>query len=145
MKQKETKLQFFLDLARVQAILTRKFDGRLGAIHGIGMTDFMLLSHLAKAPDEKMRRIDLAEKIGLTASGVTRLLIPMEKIGLVRRETDKQDARVSYVMLAPGGKRLFTDALEQAEVLAEDIIAASHVSKPEVLMDSVAEFAARLS
>ena len=113
-----TKVQFFIHLARAQAILNRKFDNGLG---GLGFNEFIILFHLSQG-DGKMRRIDLAEKIGFTASGITRLLLPMEKIGLVKKEVDPRDARVSYVMLAPGGKRQFNEALERAELLSEDIL-----------------------
>jgi DNA-binding MarR family transcriptional regulator len=69
-----------------------------------------------------MRRGDLAEKLGLTASGVTRLLLPMEKIGLVRREADKSDARVSYVVLGAGGKQKLTEGIERAELYIAEML-----------------------
>ena len=72
----------------------------------------MLLFHLSKAPDQKMRRIDLAEKIGLSASGVTRMLLPMQKIGLVQKEANLRDARVSLVKLSSGGERIFAEAMQ---------------------------------
>lgn len=69
-----------------------------------------------------MRRIDLADAIGLTASGITRLLLPMEKIGLVGREAHDGDARVSFVALAPGGENMLGEAIERAELFCSDII-----------------------
>ena len=112
-------LKFFLNLAKIQAVLTRRFDSGLG---GLGFTDFMILFHLSHAEGEKLRRVDLADKVGLTASGVTRLLAPMEKVGLVKREAHEGDARVSYVLLAPGGKRRFQETLERAELLSEELL-----------------------
>ena len=93
-------------------MVTRRFDGSLG---GISFTEFMILYHLSQANDEKMRRIDLASKVGLTASGITRLLLPMEKIGLIKKESNAQDARVSFVLLALGGKTKLEEAVENAE------------------------------
>ena len=69
-----------------------------------------------------MRRVDLADAIGLTASGITRLLLPMEKIGLVKRESHIGDARVSYVVIAPGGANKLAEAIERAEIYCGDII-----------------------
>lgn len=112
-------LQFFLSLAKIQAIMNRRFDSALG---GLGLNEFIILYYLDQAPDKKMRRIDLAEKIGLTASGVTRILLPMEKVGLIKKEANEHDARVSLVMLAPGGKRKFEEGLERAELLTNEII-----------------------
>ncbi len=114
-------LDFFLNLAKAKTVVARRFDNRL-SFHGLGFSDLMILYQLSRDPHDKMRRIDLAESVGLTASGVTRLLLPMEKIGLVKRETSEQDARVSYVALAPGGKRLLAEALDSAEVLARDLL-----------------------
>ena len=54
-----------------------------------------------------MRRIDLARGLGLTASGVTRLLDGLERDGLVEKRTCSSDARVTYAALtAAGAQRL---------------------------------------
>jgi len=114
-------LQFFLNLNVVQALAVKRFDTKLSS-HGISLNDFLILYHVSQAPEEKLRRTDLAEKIGLTASGVTRMLSPLEKIGLVRREANSRDARVSYVKLAPAGKRVLNDALATAESASDQIL-----------------------
>lgn len=111
-----------MNLAKVQAVMSRRFD-RLN-MHGIGFNDFIILYLLQQSAAGKMRRIDLADKIGITASGVTRMLLPMEKTGLVTREANERDARVSYVVLTPGGRQLFEDAEKTANVLALEIIPA---------------------
>ena len=94
-------MELFLNLAKTQAMLSRRFDNSLG---GLGFNEFIILYHLSQAPDQKLSRITLSEKLGLTASGITRILLPMEKIGLVGKETHIHDARISLVLLAPGGK-----------------------------------------
>ncbi len=126
MKTISSSIQFFLHLAKIQSVMARRFDS---ALNGIGFSDFMILYHLSQAKEEKMRRVDLAEKVGLTASGVTRLLVPMEKIGLVKRQANKQDARVSFVVLTPVGKRRLTESLEDAEYLAQEVLPSSKVKK----------------
>ena len=52
-----------------------------------------------------MRRVDLAEGLGLTPSGVTRLLDGLERQGLVAKGTCAADARVSYAVLTDAGAR----------------------------------------
>ena len=121
-----------MNLSMIQTIIARKFDNRLSS-HGISLNDFMILYHLGGAPDEKLRRVDLAEKIGLTASGVTRILAPMEKIGLIRREVNSRDARVSYVKLAPGGKRILAEGIVTSEAIAEQIASSLKTKKLEDL------------
>lgn len=116
MKKYTEALKFLINMTKVQTVLTRRLDAALG---GLSLNEFIILAELAQA-EGKLRRIDLAERIGLTASGVTRLLLPMEKIGLVKREANKDDARSSLVVLAAGGKRKFEEGLERAEVFCED-------------------------
>jgi predicted transcriptional regulator len=90
-------LEFTLRLARAQATLVRRLDQVLGGYHGISFNDFMLLHYLNRAPGGRLRRVDLAERLALTASGVTRSLLPLEKIGLVERQQDPRDARVAML------------------------------------------------
>lgn len=138
MIQISPSLKFFIDLAKAKTVISRRFDNRL-SFNGLGFSDFMILWHLSQAPGEKLRRVDLAEKVGITASGITRMLLPMEKIGLVQREVSEQDARVSYVLLAPGGKRLLTESLESVEVLSQDILSTAKAKKIEELSKILTE------
>ncbi|MES2935094.1 MAG: MarR family winged helix-turn-helix transcriptional regulator [Pseudomonadota bacterium] len=115
-------LDFCLRLARAYAVQIRRFDNSLGNHHGLSFGDYMLLLHLNRAPGERLRRVDLAERVGLTASGVTRSLLPLEKIGLIARQTDSRDARASYAVLTPAGKALFINASVSAELVAQDAL-----------------------
>ena len=90
-------------------------------VHGISFTEFMVMHYLHDAPKESMRRIDLARHIGLSASGVTRLLMPMQKIGLVEKEVNPRDARVSLVKLTQSGKTIYADALTSFEYGASSL------------------------
>lgn len=121
-------LLFFISLSRIETGLSRRMDAKLG---GLGWSDFLILHALSVAPDGRMRRVDLADAIGLTASGITRLLLPMEKVGLVRREAHDGDARVSYVAIAPGGETKLSEARERAEEYFADIIHPSEATEVE--------------
>ena len=129
---------FYLNLAKAQSALSRRFDAGLG---GLGFSEFAILYHLSQAENSSMRRGDLAEKVGLTASGITRLLAPMEKVGLVKREVNKNDARVSCVILAAGGKRRLEEAVERAEMLAENFLPAGHKQN----LNDISEFISQLA
>lgn len=131
-------LQLILDITRTQSILVKKLEGPLSG-HGLGFNDFVIMHHLAQASDGKLRRIDLAEKVCITASGVTRMLAPMEKTGLVSRETNDRDARISFVILTPAGKRLYRDALKTAGDVASDIFPAAKARKIDKLAELLAE------
>lgn len=102
--------EFCLRMARTTTALIRRFDSSLGSQHGISFSDYQLLRHLNLAPGGRLRRVDLAECLGLTASAVTRALIPLEKIGLVGRESDPRDARVGFAIITPAGSELVVNA-----------------------------------
>ena len=93
--------------------LQGKIQKRIGTVlsaHGIGLSEYLVLHQLYLAINQKMRRTDLAEQVGLSPSGVTRLLNPMEKIGLIGKEENPRDARVSLVTLSEAGAQLIEDA-----------------------------------
>jgi DNA-binding MarR family transcriptional regulator len=123
-------LGFCLSLAKAYAALMRRFDGRFATLHGISFGDFALLLHLHRAPGGKLRRVDLAEEVGLTASAVTRSLIPLERIGLVTRQRDLRDARVGYAVITKAGQRVLHEATSSAELVSEDAVGAG--KEPEL-------------
>lgn len=92
--------------------------------HGIGFCEYQVLRHLYKPSGQKLRRIDLADKVGLSASGVARLLNPMEKIGLVAKEHAPRDARVSLVALTEAGEQVFKESDASVATAAEGVFSA---------------------
>jgi len=86
------------------AAMTRSFNADLQASNAITVTDFEVLRRLASAADGRMRRIDLAQTVGLTASGITRLLDGLQTDGLVRKEQCTSDARVTYAVITDSGR-----------------------------------------
>jgi DNA-binding MarR family transcriptional regulator len=131
-------VKLLFDLAKVQSVLSRRFDNGLG---GLGFNEFIILYQLSQAPGQQLRRIDLAEKIGFTPSGVTRVLLPMEKVGLIKSGSAENDARVRNVILAPGGQRRLSESMERAELLATEIFQASRIKKPETLSENLSSLA----
>lgn len=115
-------LDFCLRLARAQALIVRRFDSILGNLHGLSFGDYQLLYHLQRAPGGRLRRIDLAERLALTASGITRSLMPLEKIGLVARQADARDARVGYAVITEAGQALLIHADTTAQALGQELL-----------------------
>lgn len=127
-------MDFCLRLARANAVLIRRFDNALGSYHGISFADFQILNHLQQAPEGKLRRIDLAERVGLSASGVTRALLPLEKIGLITRESDPRDARVGLALITPTGRELAGNAADVVRVISRELTR----SAPPAQLDGMA-------
>lgn len=118
MQSVSLSLKVFINLFKILTENSRRFNGGLD---GLGFNEFVILLHINQSSDKKIRRIDLAEKMGLTASGVTRILAPMEKIGLIKKETAQRDARVSFVAITPAGQRNLTETLEKTQLFFEEI------------------------
>ena len=136
-----TSTDFCLRLARAHAVLLRRFDNALGSQHGISFGDFQLLNHLARAPEGRLRRVDLAERVGLTASGVTRTLLPLEKIGLVTRQMDPRDARVGFAAITPVGHEMVDNAAAVVELVSREAVRAfdpGHVASMADILGSIA-------
>jgi DNA-binding MarR family transcriptional regulator len=95
--------QAFVSLIRAHASATRRLNAQLSAEHGLTLSDFEVLLRLARAPDRRMRRVDLAEEVLLTASGITRLLDGLERQGLVERASCSTDRRVVYAVITDDG------------------------------------------
>jgi len=98
-----------IDLMNLQGKIEKRVGSAL-SVHGLGLSDYFVLNQLYIVPSQKMRRNELAERVGLSPSGITRLLNPLEKIGLVEKESNPRDARVSLVTLSVSGKQVYEDA-----------------------------------
>ena len=115
-------LDEFLGIRRTLALWENRVDAELGAVHGLSLSDFAALHHLAKAPAGQLRRVDLAHRLALTPSAVTRLLGPLERRGIVTREPNEHDARASYTSLTWSGKTLVKNATATVSAIAESIL-----------------------
>jgi DNA-binding MarR family transcriptional regulator len=100
------------------AKLTRELSATLVANHGLTLNDYGCLLLLSRAEEDGMRRIDLANALQLSPSGITRLLDRLEDQGLVGKGACKEDARVSYAILTDEGLAKLREA---APVHVEDI------------------------
>lgn len=116
-----TQSDLLLDLIRLHTIIQRQLAGQL-SYHGISLTEYLVLRQLHHAPNKKMRRIDLAQQVGLSASGVTRLLNPMQKTGLIDKQEAVRDARVSLVGLTDAGEQVFRDASVSFDQAAQSLL-----------------------
>lgn len=102
----------WVGLLRAHASTTRRFNADLVAEHGLTLNDYEVLLHLSRADGKRLRRVDLAEQILLTPSGITRLLEGLERAGYVERASCDSDARVTYAQLTDAGEEKLRDAAD---------------------------------
>jgi DNA-binding MarR family transcriptional regulator len=103
-------LDAFVRLLRAHAATTRALSAELVTEHGLTINDYEALLHLSRADGQRMRRVDLAGLLILTASGVTRLLDGLERAGYVAKATCESDNRVTYAVLTDAGRRKLQEA-----------------------------------
>jgi DNA-binding MarR family transcriptional regulator len=133
-----------VQVMRTNGALSRRFERALGGLHGLSLSDLVLLHELGKAPGGRLRRVELAERLSLSPSGVTRALIPLERIGLVTREREPRDARVGYAALTDTGRTRLEEALATADAVSRDVfIGAERMPELEALSRSLEQALAR--
>ncbi len=108
--QRSVGLDAWVRLLRGHAAATRAMSAQLSAEHGLTINDYECLIVLSRAEQGLMRRVDLADELFLTASGVTRLLDGLEQSGWVKRATCDTDRRVVYAGLTEAGRAKLEEA-----------------------------------
>lgn len=133
------RLAACLRVLEAQAVVVDRLDRAFDAAHESSLAQFLLLRALAAMPGARGRRIDLAAALGMTSSGVTRALVPLEDADLVARETSDRDGRVTYARLTDRGRQRLTAMEATAERTATELLAPptwtrSHVSGLDALL-----------
>jgi DNA-binding MarR family transcriptional regulator len=108
--QTASKLGSWVAFLRSHAAITRQLNADLLNVHGLTLSDYEVLFRLSEAEDQRMRRVDLAESVVLTASGITRLLDGLQRAGYVTKASCESDARVSYAKLTEAGLKKLAEA-----------------------------------
>jgi DNA-binding MarR family transcriptional regulator len=135
-----THFETLINIINSNSRIIKKLERHLGPLHGLGLNEFLALYHLQRSP-HALSRIILADLLGLSASGVTRLLNPMEKLGLIERQVNGRDARLSLVKLTKAGALKFKDSSVSAGEAITDVFI--NVTKDE--KDSLLSIISRIN
>ena len=121
MRQDSLGSTFLMQNALLASRLSKRVGNHL-SVHGISLVEYLVLHYLESSPHKSMPRIELAEYIGMSASGITRLLAPMEKVNIVEKETNPRDARQSLVKLTKAGQRLLEESSLSLDHIADGLL-----------------------
>ena len=115
------------------ARLITTIDNRLKDDHRIPLNWYDVLIELVEAPDHRLRMSELADRVLLTRSGLTRLVDRLEKAGYLRREIDPEDRRGFYAIITSEGIQAMREAWPvYAQGINEQF--ASHLNDEEAQM-----------
>jgi DNA-binding MarR family transcriptional regulator len=103
--QATTELEPWVRFLQAHATIVGELSSDLVAEHGLTINDYEVLLRLSRADGRRMRRVDIAQEVFLSPSGITRLLEGLEKSGYVERQTCESDLRVVYACLTDEGMR----------------------------------------
>lgn len=92
------------------AVVTRRLEAELATQANLPLAHYDVLVQLAFAPERRLRMHELAARVLLSRSGVTRLVDRLESEGLVRRATCASDARGAFASLTDAGLARLRDA-----------------------------------
>ncbi len=102
-------------LAQLVSSVEASLAKALQSNHGIGLTEFRALGHLCDAENAELRMQDLAGRLQLNQSSVTRVVERLERLGLTVRDTCPQDKRGVYTVLTESGREKLKSAMPDYE------------------------------
>ncbi|WP_068929176.1 MarR family winged helix-turn-helix transcriptional regulator [Planobispora rosea] len=97
-------------LQRAQVRITRLLEADLLVEHDLALASYDVLMQLSESPDRRLRMNDLAERVLLSRSGLTRLIDRLQRDGLVEREACASDARGLFAVLTDAGALRLAEA-----------------------------------
>jgi DNA-binding MarR family transcriptional regulator len=97
-------------LLRVHASLAKLLDAELAHAHDLPLSSYEVLITLQAAPGKRSRMAELADRVLLSRSGMTRLVDRLEREGLLERDTCTSDGRGCFAVLTQAGEELLARA-----------------------------------
>src|SRR2546421_3989890 len=98
-----SELHAWRSFLTAHARVMRSLEAELLAEQRLSLVSYDVLVHLAEAPGRRLRMAELADRVLLSRSGVTRLVDRLERVGLVARQRVDGDGRGVIAELTPSG------------------------------------------
>jgi DNA-binding MarR family transcriptional regulator len=99
----DTRLAAWSTFLRAHAHVVRELERELQSEQQLALTDYDVLIQLSQADDRRLRMSELADRLLLSRSGVTRLVDRLVADGLVERATCESDRRGQWAALTDAG------------------------------------------
>jgi DNA-binding MarR family transcriptional regulator len=98
------ELRAWRGLLKAHAALTTALDTDLRRAHGLSVPAYEVLMFVGDADGGQLRMADIADRVLLSRSGLTRLVDRLVQDGLVERRACTDDGRGSFALLTPAGR-----------------------------------------
>ncbi len=103
----DKQLSIWRAFVNAHAAVIERIEKDLSDQRKIPLTTYDVLVALYQAPERKLRMTELAKRVVLTRSGLTRVVERLEREGLVTRERTDDDRRGAFAVLTREGKKSF--------------------------------------
>ncbi len=130
MSETRDALRTWLELLRASNAIKKFTDTEFRSQFGLSISRFDVLSALDRAGPEGLRAGALSQKLMVTDGNTTQVTAPLIRDGLVKRKTDREDARVAIFSLTKKGEKLFAKMAAEHQAWIADVFAG--LSKPEL-------------
>ncbi len=125
LSSRDPRLEPWRAFLSAHARVTRRLDEELRAEHDLSLAEYDALLTIADAPDRRIRMRQLADRVILSKSGVTRLIDRLVLDGLVERKACASDARGAEAVLTSAGlERLRRASRTHLRGIAQHFLAA---------------------
>ena len=106
----ERELAAWRGMLEAHSRVVGDLDTELVGLHGLPLTSYEVLMYLTDAPGERLRMGELADRLLLSRSGITRLVDRLVRQGLIARERCSDDGRGFYALLTDSGREVIAAA-----------------------------------
>lgn len=113
--------ELWQDFLAAHRAIVERLAAQMMADHQLPLEWFDVLIHLADVPERRLRQKDLKDRLLLSESGVSRMLVRIEKAGFVTRAQADDDRRGVEIALTPKGQQALTEALESHLALVAEL------------------------
>jgi DNA-binding MarR family transcriptional regulator len=134
----DVEMHAWRSLLRAHARLIARLDAELQASQGMSVTDYGVLVELSEQEGGRMRMSELADRLLLSPSGLTRRLDGLVAAELVERHRCPTDRRGAFAVLTPAGQaRLQTAAPDHVEQVRRHFVDRLSRKQLEALADAL--------
>jgi DNA-binding MarR family transcriptional regulator len=134
----DLEMQAWRSLLSAHSRLMSRLDTELQSSQGMSVSDYGVLVRLSEADEGRMRMSELAERLLLSPSGLTRRLDGLVHAGLVDRARCPTDRRGAYAVLTEAGRaRLEQAAPDHVEQVRRHFVDLLTRSQLEALVDAL--------
>ena len=118
----DDELRAWRGFLRLHRTITDELNRRLLQEHDLPLLHYGVLITLITVPERRMRMTDVAERVLVSPSGMTRAVAKLAGDGLVERTQDANDRRSFLVTLTPRGVRRLRKAQETHHACVRELL-----------------------